>query len=53
MVVVIRQRTSRCMRDQLRPQQHDNGNQKSRTEELLAETDNFASEKEVTFQAKL
>jgi hypothetical protein len=37
----------------LRPRQHRGGSQKYRTEELLAGTDNFASEKEVTIQTQL
>jgi hypothetical protein len=45
--------TSRGMREQLRHRQHRGGNQKYHTGELLAGTDNFASEKEVTFQTQL
>jgi hypothetical protein len=41
------------MQEQLRPRQHRGGSQKFRTEELLVETDNFASEKEVTSQTQL
>jgi len=49
----LRRVASRGVREQPRPRQHHGGSQKSRSEELLTETDNFAYEKEVTFQAQL